>query len=245
MSYAHFFLQHKGGIGKSVLAKFYAQYLAAMAKDSKNYDADPMNQSFAELKRLDVTELDLMDCGNITKKRFDVLSNDMAAVSAERPGVNFVIDTGASSYPVLSKYLEENQSFKMMKKLDNITAIIHCPMVGGDMYVHTAVGFASLTERFPDTQIVVWQNQKWGPVAASDGVPFQATELYKQHKKQVKAFIALPESKDLLIDDDISFMLENHLTFEEIEEGDYPLMTKRRLKMYWDELCTSIDAAKI
>ena len=45
-------MQGKGGVGKSVISRFLAEYMIHRDLEYQGYDADPINQTFAALKIL-------------------------------------------------------------------------------------------------------------------------------------------------------------------------------------------------
>ena len=65
-------LQGKGGVGKSYITTIFAQYL----KDYKNIeisgaDTDPVNRSFAGIKKLNALPVDIIENDAISQSKFD------------------------------------------------------------------------------------------------------------------------------------------------------------------------------
>ncbi|HZC24364.1 MAG TPA: P-loop NTPase, partial [Candidatus Binatia bacterium] len=70
----HLVLQGKGGIGKSVVASWLTEFLAARGQRVCAIDADPVNRSLGQYKALGAEKLDLMNQdGLIERSRFDRL----------------------------------------------------------------------------------------------------------------------------------------------------------------------------
>ena len=58
----HFILQGKGGVGKTTVASFIAQYLKdRLQKEYLAIDTDQVNASFASFKALNVESLNIME----------------------------------------------------------------------------------------------------------------------------------------------------------------------------------------
>src|SRR3989337_2061032 len=72
-SAVHFVLQGKGGVGKSFVASILGQYFRERNMHVNCVDTDPVNQTFAQYRDLDVQPLDLLVDGGIRPKGFDGL----------------------------------------------------------------------------------------------------------------------------------------------------------------------------
>ena len=69
----HFVLQGKGGVGKSFVASILGQYFRERNKNVNCVDTDPVNQTFAQYRDLDVQRLDLLMDGAVDQRAFDGL----------------------------------------------------------------------------------------------------------------------------------------------------------------------------
>ena len=82
MSTTHWFLQGKGGVGKSLAACLLAQYLPDKSFNVRCYDADPINSTFASFAALTAAKVDLIDASDkgrrINPRRFDDLVEQIA-----------------------------------------------------------------------------------------------------------------------------------------------------------------------
>src|ERR1041385_1742876 len=86
----HLVLQGKGGIGKSVVATWLAEFLTSRGQQVFAIDADPVNRSLGQYKALGAEKLDLMNQdGLIERSRFDHLLDRFATEDA-----TFVVDSG-------------------------------------------------------------------------------------------------------------------------------------------------------
>ncbi len=240
MAKAHIVLQGKGGVGKSTISAFFAEFKMAVCTDTLLFDADPMNPSFAAYSELPVNVVDLMEDDEIAKHKFDDLLDYMFEQKDERPDVEFIIDIGTSSFPAFLKYAEDNDLFEVLRD-EGIETILHCPMVGGDAYRDTAQKLSEIIERFPDCNIVAWKNTHFGDVSNLDGIPFEATSLYKNSKKNIIALIDIPKIDHR----DIGIKTTNRLLFEDCSLDHFKRMELRRIKSFWQKLMTELDSSKV
>src|ERR1051325_60006 len=90
----HLVLQGKGGIGKSVVASWLAEFLPLRGQKASAIDADPVNRSFSQYKALGAEKLDLMNQdGLIERSRYDHLLDRFATENT-----TFVVDSGAHGF---------------------------------------------------------------------------------------------------------------------------------------------------
>ncbi len=71
MASIHLILQGKGGVGKSMIAAFIAQYKLGKGKLPLCLDTDPVNASFEAYKSLKVSRLSILQHEEIDPRRFD------------------------------------------------------------------------------------------------------------------------------------------------------------------------------
>ena len=69
----HLSLQGKGGVGKSLIASFIAQFYKTQGVRAICVDTDPVNQTFSQYAALGARHLQLMDGNQIDRRRFDAL----------------------------------------------------------------------------------------------------------------------------------------------------------------------------
>src|SRR5437016_2000076 len=90
----HIILQGKGGVGKSVVATWLAEYLVKRGKNVRCIDGDPVNRSLAQYKALNAEKLDLVsEEGLVVRARYDALVQRFAT----EDGV-FVMDSRATAF---------------------------------------------------------------------------------------------------------------------------------------------------
>src|ERR1700721_1376864 len=67
----HLILQGKGGVGKSIVASWLAEFLIGRGQPVRCFDGDPVNRSLAQIKALNVEKLDLLnDEGVVMRSRY-------------------------------------------------------------------------------------------------------------------------------------------------------------------------------
>ncbi len=70
----HLVLQGKGGVGKTVVAGWLAEFLIHRGQPVRCIDGDPVNRSLAQYKALPVEKLDLVNRdGVVMRSRYDAL----------------------------------------------------------------------------------------------------------------------------------------------------------------------------
>lgn len=223
MEEVHFTLQGKGGVGKSLVASFIAQYLLMRGDPVEVIDADPVNPTLFGYDGLKATRLELLEGNTIVEEKFDALTLRIFDENS-----NFVIDNGASSFVALNNYMIENDIASMIADHGK-QVVIHAVIAGGSALDETMTGFADLVEQMPEqVQIVVWLNEHFGKIEG-DGKPFEEMKIYTKNKDRVKGVIRL-EKQSQTFASAMEKMLTRKLTFAEINMSpDFDLMQKSRL----------------
>lgn len=159
MAAIHLIVQGKGGVGKSMIAAFIAQYKLGKGKLPLCIDTDPVNASFEAYKKLTVQRLAIMQGDEIDPRRFDHLVELVA-----KTNVDVVIDNGASSFVPLSAYVLSNHVPALLRDMGH-QLIVHTVVTGGQALLDTLTGLTQLIRQFPtDVPFVVWLNPYWGPI---------------------------------------------------------------------------------
>ena len=78
----HLILQGKGGVGKSVIASWLAEFLISRNRQVRCIDGDPVNRSLSQYKALGAENLDLVnEDGLIQRWHYDALVERFLNVS--------------------------------------------------------------------------------------------------------------------------------------------------------------------
>lgn len=239
----HFILQGKGGVGKSFISAVMYQYMSSKDINVTGFDTDPVNTTFAGYKSLDVKVIDIMSGDDIDQRKFDKM---IELILEDNTGANFIIDNGASSFVPLVSYLKENDALQMIKDAGHDVQL-HTVITGGQAMGDTLTGLSVLATSFPQADIVVWLNQYFGSIASTEGdKSFEDFKLYQKHSSQIRCLVRIPQRKQSLFGKDIEEMLSRRQTFDEaINSGAVPIMTRQRLKIFWNEMCAELDRAQL
>ena len=240
MATIHLVLQGKGGVGKSMIAAFIAQYKLTKGKRPLCIDTDPVNASFQAYKSLKVQRLTIMQDEEIDPRSFDQL---VELISNAKGDV--VIDNGASSFVPLSAYVLTNHVPALLRDMGH-QLIVHTVITGGQAQSDTLHGFTQLVKQFPaDVSFVVWLNPYWGLIER-DGKSFEQMKAYLENKDRVSAIIRLPDLKKETFGRDLSDMLQAHLTFEEaMALSSITIMARQRLSIIKKQLFEQFAAVPV
>ena len=214
----HFILQGKGGVGKTTVSTFITQYLKDYLKqDYMAIDTDQVNASFAKFKALNVETINVMQDNIITDAGWENLTYKL--INTDKS--NIIIDNGASSFVPLIAYAIENDMVDLLTLEENSYAgniFIHVVIAGGEGLSHTLAGLNMICEKFNQdkVQIVVWINNFLGKVETQDKKITDYPE-YKNNESKILAVVRIPTYKGDLFKKDLSDMLTNHKTFEEMK----------------------------
>jgi len=137
---AHFTLQGKGGVGKSLVAAIIAQYFKSIGAAPTCIDTDPVNQTLVNYKALNASHLPLMaeNSSRVDERKFDDLMEQLLS----KDGV-FVVDNGSASFIPLSNYLLENDALRVLRDA-GCNVFIHMIITGGQALLETLDGFRAL-----------------------------------------------------------------------------------------------------
>ncbi|MGE5516699.1 MAG: conjugal transfer protein TraL [Bacteroidota bacterium] len=235
MTNVHMTLQGKGGIGKSLIASFIAQYVQEGERPLLAIDTDPVNATLAGFQRLKARRLELLRDGQVDAAAFD----DMVEMILDHDG-DVVVDNGASSFLPLSNYLLENPALTTLEAHGR-RVLIHSVITGGSAMMETMDGFRQVAQALPpNVGIVVWLNEYFGPIEAS-GQTFRDSKTFQEAKERIRGLVVLPRRTPETFGRDLREMSERRQTFaESIADGAFRLMAKQRLTMMRREVFEQI-----
>jgi hypothetical protein len=220
----HFFMNSKGGVGKSLASCIVAQHLRANGTESTCFDADAMTATFSSFKALNVRRVDMLDGSRIDARRFDeVLEPCLSGL------MDVIVDTGASSYAEWANYLLENDVHRSLINAGR-DVVVHAIVVGGASMAETLKDLDDLAGQLPaDVTLVVWLNEHFGKIRYG-GKDFYEMEIYRRHRGRIHAVISLPQRTAATFGADMAEMMRQHLTFDEAIASDgFTVMAKSRL----------------
>ena len=227
-------LQGKGGVGKSYITTILAQYL----KDYKGIeisgaDTDPVNRSFAGIKKLNALPVDIIENDAISQAKFDsifelLLTDDNST---------FIIDNGASTFLPFTKYIKDNGVIEMFEEAQK-EVFIHTVIVGGQSQNDTLQGLLTLFDLIKDSnnvKLVSWLNEFQGKITDAD-------KIFKAVAKKTAGFVVLENKNSDAFTADLEKLTKNRLTLKEaLESADFNLMAKQRLKRVFNDIYAQLD----
>lgn len=220
----HFVLQGKGGVGKSVVASWLAEFLASQGQKVSAIDADPINRSLGQYKGLKPELLDLVNAdGLVERNRFDTLVDRFATGDGA-----FIVDAGATAFLPLWTYILETELMRVLREIGR-TVYVHIPISGGEMLNDTLLGFKTLAESATERSLVVWLNEYFGPISR-EGKDFNQMQVYLDNRDKVLAVVGIPQRSADTYGETVRRMRERKMTFgEALQSPEFMLAQRSRL----------------
>lgn len=227
----HLILQGKGGVGKSVVASWLAEFLMNNGKPVCCIDADPVNRSLGQYKALRAEKLDLVNQdGLVQRTRYDSLLERFATENAA-----FVVDSGATAFMPFWTYAVETEMTAVLRQAGR-QVYVHVPISGGEMLNDTLLGFKTLAESTTERSIVLWINEYFGPITR-DGKGFEQMQVYLDNQGKVLGSVGIPQRSPDTYGETIRLMREKKLTFgEAIQSPEFMLAQRSRLHIVQRDL---------
>ena len=232
MREVHLITQGKGGVGKSLVASFLAQYLTASNKDTAVYcfDTDPVNPTFSRYKALDVSIVNILNNNNnIDSRNFDGLIEKLV----EEEGIA-VVDNGAATFVPLMSYMAENSVDALLADSE-VELYIHSVIAGGQAQNDCLDGLFK-TVKGIKANVVVWLNHHFGLIEES-GKAFADFKFVKDHKEKIIKVIELHPRNPDTFGKDIQKMTSLNLTFDEVgTHAEFTMMPRQRLRQVKNDI---------
>lgn len=241
MANVHFFLQGKGGVGKSFCSAMLAQYIIGKAQFMPVcIDTDPVNNTFSSYKAFNASWLDIIDGRTVDPKKFDIIIERISTLSDED---TLIVDNGASSFIAFSDYIISNGVPSLIVDDMRHTLYVNTIVIGGDGMMDTLNGFSALaTQMPPSVRIVVWLNLFFGTIA-SEGKQFEDFSAYKMNRDKVYSIVQLPDLQRETFGANLMDMMKRRLTFNEaLNDPAYGIMDRQRLKIAREKIFNAIAA---
>lgn len=238
---SHWFLNSKGGVGKSHYSALLMQAHLAAGLPVTGIDADATSATFSSFKDLKVRRVGIMHGDKIDARVFDDIVEEILTKET-----NFVIDTGASSFVELNRYLTKN-GIPDHIVLAGKKFVANLIITGGATFNETSLNLKAIAEQAPPSvEIVVWLNEHFGPVAPA-GRSFEDLEIYQMTAPRIKGVIRLEDhtfSEPATFGADVKQMMSKSLSFHEVRQSpEFTLMAKARLHRLEQEINGKLAAA--
>ena len=234
---AHFTLQGKGGVGKSLVAAILAQYFEDRGSSPTCIDTDPVNQTLASYKALKATYLPVQakDSSRVDERKFDILIRQILS----KDGI-FIVDNGASTFIPLSNYLLEHDAMAFLRQ-SNRDVFIHVVITGSQGMFETLEGFRALAQANAPQSIIVWLNEYFGPIEYEDKT-FVEMKVFKENADKVRGIVRIERRNSDTFGHDMLEMATHKKTFAEVlQDPQWELMARQRVRMIQRELYEQID----
>ncbi|WNZ53990.1 hypothetical protein QT397_02290 (plasmid) [Microbulbifer sp. MKSA007] len=127
MKYVNIVLQGKGGAGKSFVSLCLSEFLRHKERKLIAIDTDPVNPTLHSYKALNCNLIRMMDNGEIDHRSFDQIIEGILEAEED---LHFVIDTGATTFLPMLKYLDENGVLDLLQ--DNECEVAIHTVVSGE-----------------------------------------------------------------------------------------------------------------
>lgn len=238
MKEVHFIAQGKGGVGKSTIAAFLADYLqakAAAAMPLHCFDTDPVNQTFLRHQAFKPELVKILTEHNtIDSRYFDGLVEKL--VYEEGVGI---IDNGAATFVPLMSYMAENSIPELLAE-NNVRMVIHVPLTGGQSLEDCLTGLTQILNGI-NAEIVVWLNDIHGKVE-KDGKSFTDFKVHSANRQRIIGIVHIPNRNPDTFGKDIKEMTMQNLSLTEAITTDaFSLLPRQRLKMVQRDLWEKLD----
>jgi hypothetical protein len=233
----HLILQGKGGVGKSVIASWLAEFLIKRGQPVCCIDGYPVNRSLGQHKAFPVDKLELVNAsGVLERNRYDALMERFVQEESV-----FVVDSGATAFLPFWTYIVEADIIAILRNAGR-RVYIHIPISGGEMLTDTLLGFKTIAETATDRNLIVWINEYFGRVKRDDKT-FDQMQVYQDYQDKVLASVGLPELSPDTSGENVRRMREMKLSFEEaIISAKFSLVEKQRLCMVRRGLFEQLEA---
>lgn len=239
-SQAHFILQGKGGVGKSLVSSLLAQFLIENGYPVRGIDTDPINQTFANLPYIDGEAATVTDTQS-NETNHKVIDGIMGEV-LDRPAA-YVVDNGASSFIPMSVYLIDGGGLVTLAE-EGVSPVIHLVIPVGPETDMALEGCLSLIESVAgQIPVILWINEREDSWERYFGTAFEDNALYKELESGIAGVVTIPHMK---APTSLNFadMLRQKQSFADVAASDkWLFMERSRLKRVKEEIFSSIGMA--
>lgn len=235
-------MQGKGGVGKSVVASLFTQYVRdVLGQVPVVIDTDPINQTLSEYAAFDTHGFELFgEQRTVDPRNFDLLMLHVDGVGPER---EVIIDSGASTFIELVDYLREGEVPNVLAEQGH-EFVVHVVISGGPEQNATLGGLSYVLRSFDSATIVVWLNHFHAPIRR-DGLEFGELPLYLSNKERIHHVVDIPRHPGLVARD-VQDVFMDKVTFEEaIRAEGRDIYVKRRLMLAQRRLYRAIEASGV
>ena len=259
----HFFLQNKGGIGKTTTCSFFVQYLENRHQPRIVFDVDPQNKSLSGYTSLNVETFVFSKNNQSDLRKIERLFAKLeSAPEYQGKNIHFVYDIGTSGYNDFYNTLVTNGNIESFLEDETTKVIVHAIIGSGEEQTNDCLlGLKDIINHTDhlNVKFVFWVNRYWGEfilTGTNDTTTnrLEYSKIYKEVKESGKSLgiIYLPVLQNLNHNEELAAfelreMVNKRKTFDElIESCDIKDLLsrnrKRRLIILKDEIYDAMDA---
>jgi hypothetical protein len=234
----HFILNSKGGVGKSFISSLIVQREIARDRTILCFDGDATTATLSSFPALKATRLEMMLAGSIIdSRRLDDFVEP--ALTGEH---DVLLDSGASTYAVLTNYALENDLFEQIHTAGK-EVVVHAIVAGyGPTLRETLGDLDDLATQLPSfVTIIVWLNENWGEIR-DGGKGFEDMAVYQQHRERIAGIVRLAKRNPQTFGVDLDVMMRRRLTFLEVpSQSDISVSARHRLRLIAEDAFRQLD----
>lgn len=242
MREVHIIAQGKGGVGKSLIAAFLADYFAAQMAEEEElhcFDTDPVNQTFARYQAFEPEVIKILtETSNIDSRFFDGLIEKLI----NEKGIG-IVDNGAATFVPLMAYLSENQVPELLAESD-VRVVVHVPVTGGQALDDCMAGL-NQTLNGVSAKVVVWLNEFQGKIekiVENKRKTFTEFAVYESHKDDIIGIVTLPQRNPDTFGADIRAITSQNMSLTQaVESKELGIMPRQRIKTVQKDLYEQLD----
>ena len=149
-----------------------------------------------------------------------------------------LVDTGSGDFLAINGYMIQNEIPAVFNELGK-KLIIHVPLNFNQAKADTMKCLVGLLSNHPSTTVVIWENEFFGENTEN----LQNTPLMKKFKN-IGGVVKIREMQSDTDQKNFSLMLENSMTFEEVDKSDkelFDLIKKMRIRRIQNDIWEQLD----
>lgn len=244
--YVHLMLGSKGGIGKTYVLCYLAEYMLSIGKTLTIIDTDTANSWLKETKFYNAVDFDMFDTDKL------ISFEKVPEIFSMFPDRNLVIDTGANSYSAWFEYLSNGGDEEI--QIYGSKLMIHVPITPGSSLNECIRCLEQLVDKNFNCRFAIWLNNSASPKSSQFTIDdFDELPIFKKMEQQLPFVTELPTcdpaSRKL-----VNEIHDNHYALSEIADASddklssYTLyhrpasaMDKFRANYYRDKILNSFN----
>ena len=222
----HFVLHSHGGIGKSVICTYLAQYLQEKWGTPLCIDTDSVHQTLSQYKSLNVYLCPAIQQGKINPREFDTLLDKVIASQNI-----IIIDIATALFFPFLDYMKIHDGLTL---LQDRPVFIHTIITGGSREKESIACLSILDKWLTGTvaKLIVWQNEYWG-------IPNQKEQLSRNNPENI---VILRRRQSDTFDQVLNTLTKSHLTYQEAAtSGQFQVLFLSRAYQIFQEIFQELD----